>query len=72
MTNKKIHDLACKGCIYLAYLNGYLGCCDYIFKVGKRRPCPPGKDCTVKEMKRRKSKIKQNKKVCETRRAEDA
>lgn len=23
-------------------------CCNYIFDVGTRRPCPPGKDCTVR------------------------
>lgn len=48
----KKYDRACKGCIYLGSA-GDLCSCDYIFKVGKRRPCPPGKGCTVKETKKR-------------------
>ena len=28
--------------------------CHYIFDKDMMRPCPPGKDCTVKELKRRK------------------
>lgn len=56
MYEKKTYDRACKGCIYLGTA-GSFGCCDYIFKVGKRRPCPHGKGCTVKEtMKRGKKK----------------
>jgi hypothetical protein len=31
--------------------------CDYIFKTGKRRPCPPGKDCTVRITKRQLHKV---------------
>lgn len=36
---------ACKGCIYQA--KGKY--CDYLETAGHRRPCPPGKDCTVKK-----------------------
>ena len=46
-------DAHCAGCICLGYAGGGITCCDYIFKVGKRRPCPPGKDCTVKATQRR-------------------
>lgn len=38
----------CAGCIYHCVLSGY-NACDYIFIVGTRRPCPPGKLCTVKK-----------------------
>lgn len=55
---KKIYDRACKGCTYLIFLGGYMGCCNYIFKVGQRRPCPPGKGCTVKETRKRGRKKK--------------
>ena len=61
MNNQKIYDRACKGCIYLTFLNGYVGCCNYLFQVGKRRPCPPGKDCTAKETKKRKKEKKDGK-----------
>lgn len=31
------------------------GSCSYIFIVGHRRPCPPGWECTVKELRRKKN-----------------
>ena len=38
----------CKDCVYWGgdYVNN--ACCNYIFCEGHSRPCPPGKDCTVK------------------------
>ena len=54
-------DAHCAGCIYLGYAGGGITCCDYIFKVGKCRPCPPGKDCTVKETQRRQQKATKKK-----------
>ena len=39
----------CKNCYYFKQLYpGGERCCHYILIEGKRRPCPPGKDCTVK------------------------
>lgn len=38
----------CKGCKYAVCLSG-LWCCDYLKFAGHRRPCPPGKDCTVRD-----------------------
>lgn len=35
----------CQGCIYYAKS---AGACDYIEIAGHRRPCHPGKECTVK------------------------
>ena len=32
---------------------GYLKICNYYIETGVRRPCPPGKGCTVKEKKSR-------------------
>ena len=49
------YDRACKGCIYLSRAGGY-GCCNYIFMKGKPRPCPGGRDCTVKEFKKKRLK----------------
>lgn len=40
----------CEGCVY--YGGDYFQCCNYIFIKNKRRPCPPGKGCTVKEMRK--------------------
>lgn len=39
-------DNPCEGCLhwYSAYENNR--CCNYIFDVGHRRPCPPGAKCT--------------------------
>ena len=43
----------CDGCEYWCgdYKNNY--CCNYIFVEGYSRPCPPGKDCTVKKPKKK-------------------
>lgn len=42
-------DSFCRGCIYSQYLNGNpTAACGYFLKTGHRRPCPPGKGCTVK------------------------
>ena len=38
----------CRGCIYAGWTSSGDACCDYILIVGRRRPCPPGKECTVK------------------------
>lgn len=54
MTNKK-HP--CHGCIYMSIVSSSIPCCNYIFIEDKRRPCPPGAECTVKTTKR-KSKPK--------------
>lgn len=38
----------CKNCRY--WYGSYDGsrCCNYIFDIGKPRPCPPGDACTVR------------------------
>lgn len=41
-------DHPCKGCVYFFGRAEGNECCNYIFIVGHRRPCPPGKDCTEK------------------------
>lgn len=50
------HKDGCEGCAY--YFGDYEAnkCCNYIFIERKRRPCPPGKDCTVKTKKRKKER----------------
>lgn len=56
----------CEGCIHAVSvakskgLNGRtyeLKCCNYILDTGRKRPCPPGKDCTVKEIGDRKKMV---------------
>lgn len=37
-----------KGCEGCFFLSEYFGCCNYLIYTDKRRPCPGGKDCTVK------------------------
>ena len=39
----------CEGCDY--YYGDSCKTCNYIFITGHRRPCPPGKDCTVKKVR---------------------
>lgn len=43
----------CIGCAYFGGENSVNNSCNYIFIVGKRRPCPPGKDCTVKKPRKK-------------------
>lgn len=50
---KKTYNRACLGCIYMGWVGSYLGCCNYLLMTGKRRPCPPGKECTVKHKQKR-------------------
>ena len=50
------NDPYCKGCIHYLKTGGELRCCHYIFRKGHSRPCDPGKDCTVKETRRRRKK----------------
>ena len=40
--------MACKGCAYAVSLTGEWYC-DYLLLTGRRRPCPPGKSCTVRK-----------------------
>ena len=37
------------------YLDKQIGCCNYYLETGNRRPCQPGKDCTVREAGQRRS-----------------
>lgn len=47
-------DKACDGCLYYQCLtHGGIWICNYILMRGHRRPCEPGKACTVRvKMKR--------------------
>lgn len=45
----------CKDCICYFGDSENNKCCNYIFIHGTKRPCPPGKDCTVKEKKKNSS-----------------
>lgn len=60
MAKMKTYTRACAGCIYFGWANSYLGCCNYIFMEDKRRPCPPGKGCTVKQKKKKEKKVAEN------------
>ena len=54
-----MQDKYCKGCIYCAKITDEIWYCSYIFRENKRRPCDPGKGCTVKT-KRKKTKESKN------------
>ena len=57
MSSEKKYCRACAGCIYMGWA-GWYGCCNYLFMTDKRRPCPPGKNCTVKTTRKRGRKKK--------------
>lgn len=56
---RKVKDKYCKGCIYQGWAAQH-SCCDYIFIKDECRPCPPGKDCTVKQKKMKGKKVVDN------------
>lgn len=46
----KVCDSYCNGCIYQGYATGDLKLCEYMLRTEKRRPCPAGTGCTVKQV----------------------
>ena len=38
----------CDGCEWFYAVYAVNRCCNYLLDTGRRRPCPPGKGCTVK------------------------
>lgn len=51
--SEKTTDRSCKRCIYRVGNSDSIHICTYFIETGKRRPCPPGKGCTVRETKRK-------------------
>ena len=52
-----VNDRYCKGCkYYRALTTGEQHYCNYIFAEDKKRPCDPGKDCTVRVEKQTRGK----------------
>lgn len=50
-----VNDEHCVGCRYYRLINGGLQMyCNYIFAEDKKRPCDPGKDCTVRVKRKEK------------------
>lgn len=56
---EKVCDTYCLNCIFYIGTNNISRCCHYYLLTDKRRPCDPGKGCTVKI--RRKSRLKTRK-----------
>lgn len=52
---------ACNACFYYRSVSAGNRSCDYILIENHRRPCPPGKDCTVKKARTGKKAAKQKK-----------
>lgn len=51
---KKRTKTGCEGCrfsipIYIGDGDELLNCCVYILRTGRKRPCIPGAECTVRE-----------------------
>lgn len=47
----------CKTCFYSAHLDNYITICDYLSIAGRRRPCPPGAECTCYKEKESGKKV---------------
>lgn len=50
----KVIDKTCHSCIYCQGASDSSVCCNYFLITDNRRPCDPGKDCTVREKRKRK------------------
>ncbi len=52
----------CNGCNYWRLLGGTGGekACHYLIDTGRRRPCLPGKNCTVRIQKKRGETVRKN------------
>lgn len=51
----------CANCFYHGKCDGMI-CCNYLFKTGHMRPCPPGNGCTVKVAYRKRQYPQRKKK----------
>lgn len=49
-------DSFCNGCIFKGSCNGGMPMCEYFLITDKRRPCPAGTGCTVKQTGRKRQK----------------
>lgn len=50
------NDPHCMGCFYYQQIHSGMRCCHYLLIRNEKRPCDPGKDCTVKTKWRTKKK----------------
>ena len=48
-------DKYCIGCKYYTKITDGVRYCSYMFRTDNRRPCPPGKDCTVRVERKKKN-----------------
>ena len=58
MANAYCYCPDCLNCIYYRGFASDVFMCNYYLDTGKRRPCPPGKDCTVRVPRKRIRKKK--------------
>lgn len=57
-------DSFCDGCVYKCLVSIHQRCCNYLDLTGKRRPCPPGKGCTVKIEGKYKRTVEERQSEC--------
>lgn len=56
MENEIVSDAYCLNCIY--YRGDVWYVCNYYLDTDIRRPCPGGKGCTVRVLRKRRRKLK--------------
>ena len=61
MAGKEKHP--CAGCRHWYGEYKVNRCCNYIFDVGRSRPCPPGEGCTQKKKAGPKTAARTNRKI---------
>lgn len=57
---EKTCDKYCHDCFFYGGQSEPALTCNYLLMRGKRRPCPPGKGCTVKERRGKKRRTQKD------------
>lgn len=58
---KRRNDKHCEGCHYYKMVFPPERCCHYLLMTNQKRPCDPGKDCTVKVIVKKQFSKKEKK-----------
>lgn len=56
----KVCDAYCLNCIYYVGANDTVFMCNYYIQTDKRRPCTPGKGCTVRVLREKNRRTRKD------------
>ena len=56
----KVCDSYCTNCVYYVGYSDTGLCCNYYIATDKRRPCDPGKGCTVRVLRKKSRRTRKD------------